>query len=105
MIGALGTGGARHGSWRQQEGPEKPTPHDQTGPVSGGRAGAFVEEQDLTDQGLDHIGVERLGDQKSGFGALAGQQAFGEGGNEGDRHRVGVENVIDRVDARLPSAS
>src|SRR3569833_3300931 len=47
-----------------------------------------VEEQGLPDRRLHRFRLEGLGDQKSKFKALPGQQTLWEGGDEDDRHVV-----------------
>ena len=73
--------------------------------LSGSRLGLAIEEQRLTDQRLDHFGIERLGDQERRLRALACQQPFGEGGDED--HRDGVDDRISLTASmpELPSAN
>src|SRR6478609_11432562 len=49
------------------------------------RVGVFVEEQRLADQRLDHVRVERLGDEEGRLRLGAGQEPFREGGDEDHR--------------------
>ncbi len=58
-----------------------------------------LEEQRLACDRRHHRGLERFRDQERRFGAFAGQEAFGVGGNENHRHVEGGQNLIDGVEA------
>ena len=60
----------------------------------------FIEKQGLAHDGLDRLGLERLGNQESRFRPLAGQQHFRIGGDENDRHAEIRQNFIHCVQAR-----
>ena len=59
-----------------------------------------LEEQRLAGDGGDHRGLERFRDQERRLGALAGQEAFGVGGDEHHRDLEHLQQLVDRVQPR-----
>src|SRR3954454_11884177 len=60
-----------------------------------------MNRQGLPDGGPQDFGLERLADQEGGFELLAGQQAFGEAGDEDHRQVGRAQDLLHRLDAAV----